>query len=207
MLTLIVRELRDQQRLFRRLLRPQRVHRRHSGLHDRLRDRGDGGIIVAWLITGLLFLCFGVLGIAQMYGDRANRVSTLLSTQAVTRNRILIARILAGVLTVLITLVPVLVAGVVLLRSKAPPLEFYSRMVWDISAVSVLVGLACHGVGLLIGWTSSKARLIAGFFCLLLLLLSLVVVKGFGPWAVALLALLILAVWGRIWHTFTSASL
>jgi hypothetical protein len=67
--------------------------------------------------------------------------------------------------------------------------------------------LACHAVGLLIGWTSSRARLIAGFVCLMLLLPSLVVIKGFGPWVVALLALLILAVWGRIWHTFTSASL
>lgn len=165
------------------------------------------GISVAWLITAVPFLCFGVLGTAQMYGDRANRVSTLLSTQAVTRSRILVARILAGVVIILVTLIPVLVTGIILFRVKAPPLEFYSRMVWDISAVLVLVGLLCHSVGLLIGWTSSKARLMAGFFCLMLLLLSLVVVKGFGPWVVALLALLILAVWGRIWHTFTSASL
>ena len=86
-------------------------------------------------------------------------------------------------------------------------MEFYSQMVWDICAVLLLAGLACHSMGLLIGWTSSKARLIAGFPCLILLLLSLVVVKGFGPSTAALLTLLILVVWGRIWHTFTSTSL
>jgi ABC-type transport system involved in multi-copper enzyme maturation permease subunit len=167
----------------------------------------SGGIHIAWTMVGFLFLTFGVLGAAQMYGDRANRVSTLLSTQAVTRNRILAARVLTGVATVLITLVPVFVASVVLLRLKMLPLEFYSRMVWDISIILALTGFACHGVGLLIGWTSSKATLIVGFLCLLMLLASLVVVKGFGLSAVALLVLLILAVWGKIWHTFTSASL
>jgi ABC-type transport system involved in multi-copper enzyme maturation permease subunit len=166
-----------------------------------------GWIWLACTMAGLLFLAFGVLGAGQMYGDRANRVSALLATQAVTRSRILAARVLTGIVTVAVTLVPVLVTTVVLLRLKAPPLEFYSRMVWDISIVLALTGLACHGMGLLIGWTSSKSRLITGFLCLMLLLASLVVVKGFGPPAMALLALLLLAVWGRVWHTFTSTSL
>jgi len=165
------------------------------------------GVLIACMVAGLLFLGFGALGVGQMYADRANRVSTFLSTQAVTRNRILIARILVGVLTVVVTLVPAIVAGVILLKLKKPPLEFYSQMVWDISVALLLAGLACHSLGLLIGWTGSKARLIAGFPCLMLLLLSLVVVKGFGPSTAVLLALLILVVWGRIWHTFTSTSL
>jgi ABC-type transport system involved in multi-copper enzyme maturation permease subunit len=166
-----------------------------------------GGMSIAYIMSGFLFLAFAVLGATQMYGDRANRISTLLSTQAVTRNRILAARILTGVLAVLITLGPLLGAAIVLLTLKAPPLELYSRMVWDIPVVLLLTGLACHGAGLLIGWTSSKARLIVGFVCLLLLLASLVVVKGFGLLAMVLLALLILAVWAKIWHTFVSASL
>jgi len=165
------------------------------------------GVSIAYVATGFLFLCFGILGTAQMYGDRANRVSTLLSTQAVTRSRILAARVLAGIVIVLITLIPVLVVAVILLRLNEVPLELYSRMVWDISIVLALTGLACHGMGLLIGWTSSKSSLIVGFLCLMLLLASLLVVKGFGPSAMALLSLLILAAWGRIWHTFTSTSL
>jgi hypothetical protein len=167
----------------------------------------EAGIPIAYIVTGFLFLGFGVLGAAQMYADRANRVSTLLSTQAVTRSRILAARVLTGIVIVLITLIPVLAAAVMLLRLNEVPLEFYSRMVWDISIVLALTGIACHGMGLLIGWTSSKSSLIVGFVCLMLLLAALVVVKGFGPSAMALLALLILAAWARVWHTFTSTSL
>ncbi|MEN6576371.1 MAG: hypothetical protein ABFD90_08510 [Phycisphaerales bacterium] len=165
------------------------------------------GVLIACMVAGLLFLGFGILGVGQMCGDRVNRVSTFLSTQAVTRNRILIARILAGVVTIVSTLVPALVLAIILLKLKKPPLEFYSQMVWDISAVLLLGGVACHSLGLLVGWTGSKARLIAGFPCLMLLLPSLVAVKGFGPSTAVLLTLLIMVVWGWIWHTFTSASL
>jgi len=165
------------------------------------------GVLIMYMFGGLLFLDFGVLGAAQMYGDRANRVSTLLSTQAVTRSRILIARVLTGVVIILISLIPAIIASVILLKLRKPPLEFYSQMVWDISIILVLTALACHAMGLLVGWTASRARLILGFVCLIVLLASLVVVKGFGPSAMAVLALLIAAIWGRIWHTFTSTSL
>jgi hypothetical protein len=155
----------------------------------------------------LQFTILGVLGTAQMCGDRANRVSTLLSTQAVTRNHILVARILAGVVALLVAMVPGLVACVLLLRLRFSPLDFYSRMIWDVSIVLTLLGLACHGAGLLIGWTNSKAKVMAGFTCLLLLLASLVVIKGFGLSAMLVLALAIAVFWGRTWHTFTSASM
>jgi hypothetical protein len=108
---------------------------------------------------------------------------------------------------VLISLSPVLIATVLLLKVRQPPLEFYSRMVWDVSIILILMGLMCHAMGLLVGWTASRARLILGFTCLMVLPASLVVVKGFGPSAMAVLALLLAAAWGRIWHTFTSTSL
>lgn len=165
------------------------------------------GIVAVYACGGLLLIVLGALGVAQMYGDRANRVSTLLSTQAVTRTRILAARILAGAAILVISLTPVFIAGVFLLKSQFPPLQFYSGVVWDISIVLILMGLACHAVGLLTGWTSRKGRLIASFPCLLLLLASLVVIKGFDSSAMLLLALFIAATWARIWHTFTSASL
>ncbi len=164
-------------------------------------------IAVVYVCGGLLFTVIGALGVAQMYGDRTNRISTLLSTQAVTRTRILVARILAGVLILVVSVVPVLIASLFLFKSQFPPLQFYAGVVWDISIVLILMGLACHAVGLLTGWTSSKARLIASFPCLLLLLASLVVIKGFDSSAMLLLALFIAATWTRIWHTFTSASL
>jgi hypothetical protein len=165
------------------------------------------GIVGSWMLTGLLLLVFGAFGAAQMYGDRGNRVSTLLATQAVTRDRILMARILTGILTVLIALVPAVIVAVVLLRLRLAHPEFYSQMIWHIAAVLLLMGLASHCVGLLMGWTSNRVRVSLGLIGLLAVLVSLVVIKGFDASAIALLGLLILAGWARIWHTFTSTTL
>jgi ABC-type transport system involved in multi-copper enzyme maturation permease subunit len=167
-----------------------------------------GGIVApAGLFVSVLLLAFCSLGASQAYGDRANRISSLLATLGVTRNRIFAARVLAGLLTVLVALVPLAVATIVLLWMFAPPLEFYGRMVAEISLTVLLTAVACYLAGLLVGWTTSKAWLLAGCVLLLLSLVSLVVIKGFGPEAMAILLLFIGATLWYAWHTFTSASL
>ena len=164
-------------------------------------------ILYSTLLLLASFVGFSILGAAQMYGDRARRISPLLSTLAVTRHRILAARVLVGILAVLLATVPVLATAVILLRMFAPPLEFYRRMVVEISLTAVLMGTACYSVGLLVGWTTNRAWLILGNFLLLILCVSLIGVKGFGPEAMLILLVFITAVLGRTWHKFTSASL
>jgi len=161
-------------------------------------------IIMLTLILGV-GLC--ALGATQMYGDRVNRVSPLLATLAVTRNHILAARIVVGILAVLLALVPVIVASTILLRMFLPPLAFYGRMLVETSVTMILVGLACYSVGLLVGWTTSRAWLLGGCLLLLTVPISLVWIKGFGPDAMMLLLLFIGAALLQTWHTFTSASL
>jgi hypothetical protein len=159
------------------------------------------------LLLLVLFLGFGALGSAQMYGDRANRISPLLSTLAVTRDRILAARVLAGVLAILAALVPVIVASVILLQTFLPPFEFYRRIVVEVSVTAILAGLACYCVGLLVGGTTSRAWLLVGNLPLLALCASLLLVKGFGPEVMLILVVLIGALLVRTWLRFTTASL
>ena len=171
-------------------------------------SRVKGGIVAPTVMfTVILLLAFCGLGASQAYGDRANRISSLLATLGVTRNRIFAARVLAGLLTVLVALVPLAVTTIVLLWMFVPPLEFYGRMVVEISLTVLLAAVACYGGGLLVGWTTSKAWLLAGSVLLLLSLVSLMVIKGFGPEAMAILLLFIGATLWYAWHTFTSASL
>ncbi len=171
-------------------------------------SRVRGGVLpVTIMFTSVLLLAFCGLGASQAYGDRANRISSLLATLGVTRNRIFAARVLAGLLTVLVSLVPLAVTTIVLLWMFAPPLEFYARMVVEISLTVLLAAVACYLAGLLVGWTTSKAWLLAGSVLLLLSLVSLIVIKGFGPGAMAILLLFIGATLWYAWHTFTSASL
>ena len=155
----------------------------------------------------VLFLAFGGLGASQAYGDRANRISSLLATLGVTRNRIFTARVLAGLLMVLMALVPLVVTTMVLLSMVMPPLRFYGWMPVEVSLTLFLAAAACYFAGLLVGWTTSKSWLLTGSVLLLVFPASLVVIKGFGPEAMAVLLLFIGATLWYAWHTFTSASL
>ncbi len=171
-------------------------------------SQGWGGVFPPTILfTPVLLLVFCALGASQAYGDRANRISSLLATLGITRNRIFAARVLAGLLTVLVSLVPLVVTTIVLLWVFVPPLEFYGRMVVEVSLTLLLTAAACYVGGLLVGWTTSKAWLLAGTVLVLLFPVSLVIIKGFGPEAMAILVLFIAAALLYAWHTFMSASL
>jgi hypothetical protein len=164
------------------------------------------GVPLIFLVVALLLgLCS--LGSAQMHGDRAHRISPLLSTLAVTRSRILAARVLVGGLAVLLAFVPVIVTSTLLLRAFVPPLAFYERMLVEVSLTILLAGLACYSVGLLVGWTTNRLWLVGGGALLFVLVLSLVWIKGFGADTMLLLLLVTGALLLRVWHVFTSASL
>jgi hypothetical protein len=206
MLTLIRREIRDN---LIYILAPGVLSLLTIGILVSVFLSGIKGAAVSFGVLMLLvqFLAFGALGSAQMYGDRASRISSLLSTLAVTRDRILAARVLTGVLAILAALVPILVASVILLRMFLPPFEFYRRMVVEVSAATMLTGLACYCVGLLVGGTTNRVWLLVGNLPLLALCASLLLVKGFGPEVMLLLAVLIGALLVRTWYRFTTASL
>ena len=71
----------------------------------------------------------------------------------------------------------------------------------------VLACFACHGVGLLSGWTTNKAIPVLGIFFGALLVGLLVVVKGLGIPAILLLLLFSVASLLNVWHRYTSVSL
>jgi hypothetical protein len=159
-------------------------------------------ILVVTLLLGLY-----ALGAAQMYGDRANRMSSLLSTLAVTRSRILAARVFVGMLAVAVSFVPLVVTITVLLWAFGSPLRFYERIIVETSITALLTGMACYCLGLVIGWTTNKTRLLAGSTLLVALVASLVWIKGLGPESMVILLLFIGATLLRIWRTFTLISL
>ncbi len=171
-----------------------------------LSEAADAASVFSTILMLVLFASLSALGAAQMYGDRANRISVLLATLAVTRSQILVARVLVGVLTLLASLLPILIAVLILLSRVTLPAAFYSRMVWEFAVVAALTGLACYGIGLAVGWTTNKTWLILGNFLPMILLVSLVFALGPGLEATFLLLLFIAALFVHTWHRFTSAS-
>jgi hypothetical protein len=158
------------------------------------------------VIVVLIIGCTG-MGVSQMYTDRNRKISAFLSGLPVTRGRILIARIITGILAILTVLLPLTVTGMVLWRLFAPPIPIYSGVIFDIFIVTFLTGFACYCLGLQTGWTSSRITPTLGGLVLTCILVPLIAVKGFGLHAQVILALFIVASLIRIWQKFMSTAL
>lgn len=165
------------------------------------------GLGIGEVAMPLLLGLFCMLGAAQMYADRANRISGLLATLAVTRSRILAARVLTGGVVILAMLMLLLIAAVAILHVIGVPLAFFWGTIAEVSVTLALTSFACYCVGLLMGWTANKAYPALSILFGMFLVMLLVVVKGFSLAAIGLLLLFIVAALLRVWHRFTSVSL
>ena len=163
---------------------------------------GFGVPAVTLVIIGIC-----AMGAAQMYLDKTRKISALLSTLAVSRSRILLARIITGILAILTLLVPLTIAAVTLLRLYVPPVLIYPGMVFEISLTVFLMVFACYCLGLQTGWNSGKIVPTLGGIALTCILVPLILVKGFGLHIVVILVLFIVASLLRTWHTFMTTSL
>ena len=155
----------------------------------------------------VLIICCAGMGVTQMYTDRTRKISAFLSVLPVTRSQILAARIVAGILAILIVLLPLTVTAVVLRQLLVPPIPVFSSLILDISVVAFLTGFACYCLGLLTGWTSSKLTPTLVALLLTCVLVSLILVKGFGLHIKLMLILVIVASLTRTWRKFISTPL
>jgi hypothetical protein len=163
---------------------------------------GIGVPIIAIFVIGICGL-----GVSQMYLDRSRKISAFLSTLAVSRRRILLAKITTGILVILTLLVPLTVTSVVLLRLYVPPVLIYPGIVFEIFVAVFLMAFACYCIGLQTGWTSGKVTPTLGGIALACIFVPLILIKGFGLQIVVILVLFIIASLIRIWHTFMTTSL
>lgn len=167
-----------------------------------MRDTGAVIVVVTIIIIG-----FFAMGAIQMYTDRTRRISAFVLTLPVGRGRILLARMAAGILAILILLVPLAVATIILLRLFTPPIPAYSGMLLEVFAGTFLAAFACYCIGLQAGWNSNRLGPSLGGLGLTCVLVSIILVKGYGLHVTVILVLFIAASLIRTWHTFTSTPL
>jgi hypothetical protein len=159
----------------------------YRGVDSGMFTVGVGVPVVAIVIIG-----FCGLGAAQMYLDRTRKISAFLSTLAVSRSRILLARIITGILVILTLLVPLAIAAATLLRLYVPPVLIYPGMVFEIFTAAFLMAFACYCIGLQTGWNSGRVAPTLGGIALTCIFVPLIIVKGFGLQIVVILVLFIL---------------
>jgi len=174
----------------------------HRWIEAAIFNSGAGVIVLPIIVLG-----FFAMGAVQMYTDRIRRISAFISTLSVSRSRILFAKIIAGVLAILASIVPLAVTVTILLRIHAPPVPIFSVMVLEIFAGTFLVTLACYCIGLQAGWNSGRLAPALGGLGLTCILVTLILIKGFAPEIVVILSAFIVASLTRTWHLFTSTSL
>lgn len=171
--------------------------------------RGDFGVYAGLSLPVIVILMIGFsgMGISQMYIDRARRISAFLSSMPVSRNQILFARIITGILAILTVVLPFIITSLIMIYLFAPPIPVFSGMIFDIFAVIFLLGLACYCLGLMMGWTVGKIAPTLGCLGLTFILTTMIIVKGFGPCTKGILVLIIVSCLIRTWQKFITTSL
>ncbi len=162
------------------------------------------------MISVPLGMAFCAMGAAQMYGDKTKKFSALLATLAVNRGHIFAARVIAGFLLVIIGFVPIVVTTIAAVPKLGEPFSFppvHSGLYFEILIPALLLGFACYCIGLQAGWTSNRVTAILGALGLSLILIPVILIKGFGWEIYAILVLLIAACLIRAWYKFSTAAL
>jgi len=172
-------------------------------------EPGERPVFVGLSIPAIVVLItgFASMGVSQMYTDRNRKVSTFLSGLPVTRGQILIARIITGILAILIVLLPLTITGTILWRIFAPPIPIFPGLIFDLSVTVFLMGFACYCLGLQTCWTSSRITPTLGGLVLSCILVPLIVLKGFGLHIKVILVLFIIASLIRTWQKFRSTAI
>jgi ABC-type transport system involved in multi-copper enzyme maturation permease subunit len=125
----------------------------------------------------LIVLGLYIMGKNQMSVDRNKKISAFLSTLPVSRSRILAARITAGLLTILIMLVPPAIAAQFLLNKFKPPYPVYPYFTIEILLSLFLTTFAIYCIGLISGFSTNKLAAVIGII-LSLVFLTLIFIKG-----------------------------
>ncbi len=159
-------------------------------------------------IIMILVIGFPAMGVSQMSTDRNRKISAFLSALPVTRSRILVARIITGILAILIALIPLVITAMVLWHLFVPPMPIVNPCpIFDIFITALLIAFACYCFGLLTGWTLSKVTPTLAGLGLIFVLIPLIAVKGFGLHTTVILVLFIIASLIRTWQKFMSTPL
>jgi hypothetical protein len=163
-----------------------------------------GVLIPLAVMLGIALCAFGA---AQMRLDRTRNLSAFLTALPVSRGQIFLARVLVGVLGLLLFLVPLTITAAVLIDLWSPAVPLYRGLLPDLFAGVFLTCLACYSLGLYAGWSAKALVPTLGALLLVTLVPLLLAIKGFGAELVVILLLFVTASLAGTWDRFSSSSL
>jgi len=147
------------------------------------------------------------LGSAQMYKDKNQKISAFLLTLATTRNKIISARIIAGLILILMVIVPIAITELILVQVFPVLIPYPKTLIIKIFVTMFLMSLCCYSVGLTVG--DNKRRHISQIAggIITVIILTLIIIKGFGIETALMLVIITAALLGKVWQKFSTAAL
>jgi len=167
---------------------------------------GLGIILAALVVTFLAITTLGTcaLGTSQMYTDRNRKISAFLSTLPVSRNQILAARVLSGILILLVLLAAPAITVEVLLSTLRQEQAVYKYFTVEIFSTLYLLGFGIYCTGLMGGFSSSKIVPTLGSLVLSIVLMTIILIKGPCVEASIILLIYVSASLAYTWRKFNT---
>lgn len=155
----------------------------------------------------LLSLLAAATGGAQMYLDKNKKICAFLSTLAVTRRQLLTAKMFVGLVWLLVALLPLIAAEILLFQVKPRLIPVDYSLLVRMYIVTALCGLSCYLLGSNLGLGQNRIAAVLGGGFLCMVLISLIVIKGFGPETMLIFGVTSTALAVRAWNMFMSIPL
>ena len=159
------------------------------------------GFLIPWMP-----IVYTMLGVAQIHSDREKKVFSFLSTLTTTRKQMLTAKIMTGLLWMLIILLPLAVADIILINVFTETSQVDLTPLAKTFITTALIYAVCYTVGMQMGWKQNKGTCIIGVLAITPVFLSIILIESFLTQTVLLL-LLIVALTARTWQKFLSTAI
>jgi hypothetical protein len=170
----------------------------------------ESAILIPSLYIPVIFFVFiGVcnIGVSQMYLDKSRKISAFLSTLPVSRNQILAARLITGILAILILLAAPFISFQALLDNFEWFQPAYKFIVFEITLTTFLLCLGVYSTGLMLGFNSNKVNSTLDNIALNACLITLIIIKGLGIEAQIILIVYIASCLIYTWRKFNTTAL
>jgi len=167
--------------------------------HEMPRDVLD----IMLLVVPSLAMLAALLGAIQMAGDRFMRISSFLVTLRPTRAQIFWAKWLAGLVWIMLGLLPMFMVHIYELTQR----DLDASLTGALMLGSFLLLLACYGLGLQLGLMMRKSHALISALTVMIGLSMLLVIMGLGRDSYLLLLLVSTLSMARAWCRFKSFSL
>ena len=148
-----------------------------------------------------------MMGGGQMYLDKSRKISAFLGTLSVTRRGLLWAKFLTDVIWLVVALLPLVAAELLLFQARPRLIPVDYSLLVRIYIVTSLCTLSCYLLGLNLGLGRNRIMAILAGALLCLILISLIIIKGFGAEIMLIFGITSATLAIRAWNVFMSIPL